>query len=65
MLWIFVFHDSRTKLTLNDPKFLTEHAIRTFLPAGTVTFSMISVNSGSSATASKSVERKKAKEFHY
>lgn len=38
-------------LTLNVPKFLTEHAIRTFLPAGTVTFSMISVNSGSSANA--------------
>lgn len=38
-------------VTLNVPRFLTEHAIRTFLPAGTVTFSIISVNSGSSATA--------------
>lgn len=37
-------------LALNVPKFLTEHAIRTFLPAGTVTFSITSVNSGSSTT---------------
>lgn len=37
--------------TLKVPRFLTEHAIRTFLPAGTVTFSIMAVNSGSSATA--------------
>lgn len=37
--------------TLKVPRFFTEHAIRTFLPAGTVTFSIISVNSGSSDTA--------------
>lgn len=35
-------------LTLKDPKFFTEHANLTFLPAGTVTFSITSVNSGSS-----------------
>lgn len=39
------------RLTLKGPKFLTEHASLTFLPAGTVIFSMISVNSGPSCTA--------------
>lgn len=38
-------------LTLYDPKFFTEHANFTLRPAGTVMFSMTSVNSGSSITA--------------
>lgn len=37
--------------TLKEPRFFTEHAIRTFLPAGTVTLSIIAVNSGSSEMA--------------
>lgn len=35
--------------TLYDPRFLTEHPSFTLRPAGTVTFVMGSVNSGSSA----------------
>lgn len=34
--------------TLYDPRFLTEHPSFTLRPAGTVTFTMGSVNSGSS-----------------
>lgn len=41
------------KLTLYDPKFLTEQPNLTFLPAGTVTLSITSVNSGSSNIAGK------------
>lgn len=39
-----------SSLTLYGPRFFTEQASFTFLPAGTVIFSIISVNSGSSAT---------------
>lgn len=39
--------------TLYDPRFLTEQANLTFLPAATVMFSMMSVNSGSSTAARK------------
>lgn len=38
-------------LTLYEPRFFTEHASFTLRPAGTVMFSMTSVNSGSSRTA--------------
>jgi len=40
-------------LTLYDPRFLTEQPSLTLRPAGTVTFSMYSVNSGSSTTTVK------------
>lgn len=46
------------ELTLNEPKFLTEHAMRTFRPAGTVTFSIISVNSGSSTAENQKINLK-------
>lgn len=39
---------SRPIHTLNDPRFLTVQASFTFLPAGTVIFSIWSTNSGSS-----------------
>lgn len=42
--------------TLNGPRFFTEQASLTFRPAGTVIFSIISVNSGSSDTARKKVQ---------
>lgn len=38
------------KLTLYEPRFLTEQANFIFLPAGTVMLSMTSVNSGSSVS---------------
>lgn len=37
--------------TLNGPRFFTEQASFTFLPAGTVILSIISVNSGASVMA--------------
>lgn len=45
-------------LTLYDPKFFTEHASLIFRPAGTVIFSMVSVNSGSSDSAENRKKRK-------
>lgn len=39
--------------TLYDPRFFTEHASFILRPAGTVIFSMTSVNSGSSGSAAK------------
>lgn len=42
-----IFHQI---FTLYDPRFLTEQASLTLRPAGTVTFSMTLVNSGSSTT---------------
>lgn len=47
--------------TLYDPRFLTEHPSFTLRPAGTVTFSIGSVNSGSSVFA----EKTKRKNFIY
>lgn len=41
-----------------DPRFLTEQPSLTFLPAGTVTFSITSVNSGSSTTAKNKQKQK-------
>lgn len=59
----YLFGIQNSKFTLNEPRFFTEHDIRTFLPAGTVTFSMISVNSGSSETAIH-VKKRIKKEFN-
>lgn len=44
-------------LTLYDPKFFTEHANFTLLPAATVTFSIWSVNSGSSPFGAETKEK--------
>lgn len=51
------------RLTLNDPKFLTEHPSFMFRPAGTVMFSICSVNSGSSTIAENRHEKYLNKHF--
>lgn len=48
---------ARHELTLYDPRFFTEHANLTFLPAGAVMFSIVSVNSGSSKSAASTKRR--------
>lgn len=49
ILSTYSISDSKKKKyqTLYDPRFLTEHPSFTLRPAGTVTFTMGSVNSGS------------------
>lgn len=50
ILSTYSISDGKKKnLTLYDPRFLTEHPSFTLRPAGTVTFVMGSVNSGSPA----------------
>lgn len=51
--FIFVFVVVRNQNTLYDPRFFTEHASLMLRPAGTVMFSMTSVNSGSSGKAAR------------
>lgn len=57
--WIWILES----LTLYEPRFFTEHANLTFRPAGTVIFSMRSVNSGSSESAVAKKREKRSNKF--